>query len=126
MSAIAGGSGGVPDAVRSSTARFLAKCHGLARGYLQGLSLPEKVTLPVLYHHEFPEKPEHPLITVPVYIGEGLLGCFPGGKAADGSWSGRAHTLASEYGIGRGVLHECLSILSMDEEFVHAFFECQP
>ncbi len=119
------GSGG-KEIIRAEKEAFSCSHDEAGYWFLKGLSLPEEVTLPVLHHHEFPEKPEHPLITVPVYIAEGLLSCFPGDKAADGSWSGRADTLASEYGIGREVLDECLSILSMDDEFIHAFFECQP
>lgn len=100
-------------------------CSHMEAGYwfLRGLSLPEEVILPVLYHHEFPEKAEHPLITAPVYIAEGLLGGYPGDEAADGAWSEGATALAAEYAIGQGVLDECIAILAMDDEFIRAFFE---
>jgi HD-like signal output (HDOD) protein len=100
-------------------------CSHTEAGYwfLNGISLPDEVTLPVLHHHDFPEETEHPLIVAPVSIAEGLLSGLDNDEAADGEWSERTEALASKYGINKSVMDECRGLLNIEDEFIHAFFE---
>jgi len=100
-------------------------CNHMEAGYwfLKGISLPDELTLPVLHHHDIPEKTEHPLIIAPVCIAEGLVSKLSDDESTDGEWSDRTAALASKFSIDQSVLTDCMQLLDMEDEFINSFFK---
>jgi len=91
--------------------------------FLKGIALPDEITLPVLYHHDYNEGTEHPRIVAPVCIAEALVGRLSEDGAADGEWTDRTASLAAQFNIDQSALDECLQMISMEDEFIHTYFE---
>lgn len=107
-----------------SMERAVFHCSHMEAGYwfLHGLAIPQEVIIPVLHHHDFTERAEHPLIIAPVCIAEGLVGKMSDDEATDGEWSEAAETLAAKFGLDQSVLGECMQLLDMEDEFIDSYF----
>lgn len=91
--------------------------------FLESLSFPEEIVLPVYHHHDMEDVYKHKGIVSTVYFAEGLIRTLKPNFAYDGQWT-KGHSKAwHDSGLGEDDINELQSFLTDKEEHINSFFE---
>lgn len=91
--------------------------------FLESLSFPEEIVLPVCHHHDMVEVDNHKGIVSTVYLAEGLVRTLKPDLAYDGQWTEGHSKTWHDSGLGEDDINELRSFLTEKEEHINSFFE---
>ncbi|MEW6740508.1 MAG: HDOD domain-containing protein [Nitrospirota bacterium] len=91
--------------------------------FLESLSFPEEIVLPVYHHHDMEDVDKHKGIVSTIYLAEGLVRTLKPDLAYDGQWN-EGHAKAwNDSGLGEDDINELQSFLTDKEKHIISFFD---
>lgn len=91
--------------------------------FLENLSFPEEIILPVYHHHSVDGTIKHKGIVTAVYLAEGLISLLDQGIACDGQWTEEHEKMFEESGLTGNNIKAYESLLHEELESINNFFK---
>lgn len=110
--------------INSCEAEIFGCTHAEAgRWFLESLSFPGEIVLPVFYHHDIEGATIHKGIITTVYLAEGMISLLNHQRGFDGIWSEEHHRIYKENSLGDKELKECEEFLTEEDKYITNFFD---
>lgn len=111
------------DAVSAEMNTFSFNHTQLGGWFLEGLSFPDEIVLPVFYHHGMDGAIKHKGIVTAIYLAEGLISVLNPDIACDGQWTNEHEKVFKENGLAADDIRAYDSVLHDELQSMRNFFE---
>ncbi len=109
--------------VAAEVKRFQCSHAAAGEWFLDGLTFPEEIVIPVRHHHDMTGVTRHSGITTTVYLAEGLTGVIDPAHALDGEWTAEHLKTFQEAGFREEDLKELKIYFAEQESVIRNFFD---